>query len=69
MVFKKYNKYMVDFNTVVKNHIQSDENFNKKYIERGSIYKFKNSEIAKFVKFRKRNFNEEYQIVPSTPEF
>ena len=60
---------MVDFKTVVKNHIQSDENFNKKYIERGSIYKFKNSEIAKFVKFRKRNFNEEYQIVPSTPEF
>ncbi len=60
---------MVDFKTSVKNHIESDEEFNKKFIERGSVYWFKNSDIAKFVKFRKRNVGENFQIVPTTPEF
>jgi len=59
---------MVNLANIVSNHIQ-DENFNKDYIQRGSVYKFKNSEIAKFVKFRKRNFGENFQVVPSTPEF
>lgn len=60
---------MVNFKTAVINHRQSNKEFNLNFIEKGSIYKFKNSDIAKFVKFRKRNYGESFQIIPKTPEF
>tara|TARA_Y100000590_G_scaffold448124_1_gene584306 strand:+ start:206 stop:745 length:540 start_codon:yes stop_codon:yes gene_type:complete len=60
---------MVDIKSVIKNFNESDQNFNKEYIEKGSVYWFQNTEIAKFVKFRERNYGDNYQHIPRTPKY
>tara|TARA_B100000886_G_scaffold259373_1_gene184243 strand:+ start:1328 stop:1864 length:537 start_codon:yes stop_codon:yes gene_type:complete len=60
---------MVNLRDLVVNHLENIDDFNENYIERGSVYWFKNSDMVKFIKFRKRVFDDKYSIIPETPSF